>query len=31
VAMWRLSPQPSRAAQAFIDCLVAAHGGEGAA
>lgn len=26
VAMWRLSPQPSRAAQAFIDCLAAAHG-----
>ena len=31
VAMWRLSPQPSRAAQAFIDCLADAHGGEGAA
>lgn len=26
VAMWRLSPQPSRAAQAFIECLVKAHG-----
>lgn len=26
VAMWRLSPQPSRAAQAFIDSLCAAHG-----
>lgn len=30
VAMWRLSPQPSRAAQAFIDCLAAAHGGDAA-
>lgn len=27
VALWRLSPAPSRAAQAFIDCLLAAHGG----
>lgn len=25
VAMWRLSPQPSRAAQTMIDCLVEAH------
>lgn len=25
VALWRLSPQPSRAAQALIDCLVQAH------
>lgn len=28
VAMWRLSPQPSRAAQAFIDCLADTHSGE---
>ena len=27
VAMWRLSPAPSRAAQVFIDCLVQAHAG----
>ncbi|MDO4968124.1 MAG: LysR substrate-binding domain-containing protein, partial [Comamonadaceae bacterium] len=25
VAMWRLSPQPSRAAQTMIECLVQAH------
>ena len=25
VAMWRLSPAPSRVAQAFIDCLLQAH------
>ena len=25
VAMWRLSPAPSRVAQAFIDCLLDAH------
>ena len=25
VAMWRLSPAPSRVAQAFIDCLLHAH------
>ena len=25
VAMWRLSPAPSRVAQAFIDCLQSAH------
>ena len=25
VAMWRLSPTPSRVAQAFIDCLLQAH------
>lgn len=25
VAMWRLSPQPSRAAQTMIDCLLQAH------
>ena len=25
VAMWRLSPAPSRVAQAFIDCLLNAH------
>ena len=30
VAMWRLSPQPSRAAQVFIDCLVQAHGADAA-